>query len=70
MASVQHERRAPETTSSSSLSLGYEMTLLSVGSMPQDLAMCNIDLFTPGHVEQHRRALVARATLVSGLSPV
>lgn len=53
-----------------SLPLGNEMTLLCVGSMPQDLAMCNIDLSRPDQMEQHLGALAGAATFVSCLSPV
>ena len=39
------------------------------GSMPQDLAMHNIVLFTPDGIEQHLGALAGSATLVSASSP-
>lgn len=46
-----------------------QVTLLRAGFMPKDLAMYNIDLFSPDDVERLLGALAARATFVSYLPP-
>ncbi len=70
MASVQHEPRAAETTAESpAVRSADRVTLLRIGSMPQDLAMHNNDVFLPAEVERLRGTSAEGATSAAVLSP-